>query len=81
MKQIPIITIGSPQPIDCPNCHEKNGYKLTQRIQKYADIHYLEDGSFIGCYNSDSETVLHTIKRAHCLNCNSALPFNLCFPE
>ena len=71
------IKASTPQPYDCPKCKGKYGYKVEQRIQKYIDLIYDEEGNDAGCVYSEFDKVLHTKKRACCANCNAPLPFNV----
>lgn len=71
------IKIGDKQPLPCPKCGVKWGYKVTQRIQKYVDVIYDEFGGYDGCLYSEQDKILHQIKRASCSECNTSLPFNV----
>jgi len=69
------IKLGTPQPIDCPKCKDKYGYKVVQRVQKYLDTIYDADGNDNGCVYSEHEKVLVQLKTIVCANCNTKLPF------
>lgn len=71
------IKASTPQPFDCPKCKDKLGYKVTQRIQTYTDLCYTADGENDGVVTSEYETVMYSLKRAICSNCNAKLPFNV----
>lgn len=71
------IKASTPQPSDCPKCKRRYGYKMVQRIQKYCDLIYDELGNDAGCIYSDSEKIIHTMKRAVCANCNTPLNFKV----
>ena len=71
------IKASTPQPLDCPKCKGKFGYKLVQRIQKYVDLQFNEFGEDDGCVYSEMDKILSYKKRAICANCNSLLPFNV----
>jgi len=71
------IKASTPQPYDCPKCKSKQGYKVTQRIQKYFEMFFDEEGNDDGNGYSEHDKVLSTGKRAHCCNCNTALLFNV----
>jgi DNA-directed RNA polymerase subunit RPC12/RpoP len=69
------IKVSTPQPIDCPKCKAKYGYKVVQRIQKYVDNIYDAEGNDNGCIYSDYEKILGQLKTIVCANCNAKLPF------
>jgi len=71
------IKASTPQPYDCPNCKDKLGYKVVQRVQKYYEMYYDESGNNAGNGYSEHDKPLHTMKRAYCYNCNTPLPFNV----
>ncbi len=71
------INAGDKQPLDCPKCKEKYGYQISNRIQKYVDIMYTEEGEHNGCVYSGFEKILYTIKRPYCCNCRTTLSFKV----
>ena len=57
------IKVNTPQPLDCPKCENKYGYKVVERIQKYIDTIYDQDGNNSGCVYSE-----HKYKKTICSN-------------
>ncbi len=69
------IKVSAVQPLDCPKCKARHGYKVVTRIQKHVDTIYDKFGNNAGCVYSEYEKVLSTLKTIVCVNCNAKLPF------
>ena len=68
---------GMPQPIDCPKCKTKNGYRITQIEQLHSESLFDQDGKYIGESNSDYRKVIRRLKTISCNICASKLPFEI----
>jgi hypothetical protein len=74
MKQI---KEGEPQPLPCKHCKTKEGYQVTQKIERYYDLIFDGDGFKVGGVYSDMEKVKIKYKKASCPNCQKELPFTV----
>jgi len=68
---------GMPQPLDCPKCKSKHGYRITQLEQLHSDSLFDEKGKYIGESNSDYRKVIRRLKTISCNNCSAKLPFEI----
>ena len=68
---------GMPQPIDCPKCKRKGGYRITQLEQLHSDSLFDEKGNYTGESNSDHRKVIRRLKTISCADCCTKLPFEI----
>ena len=68
---------GMPQPIDCPKCKSKLGYRITQLEQLHSDSLFDENGNYTGESNSEKRKVIRRLKTISCANCCAKLPFEI----
>jgi hypothetical protein len=77
IKQVQIKR-GDAQPLDCPVCMAKMGYKVTDYIKIHYTQFYLYNGSTEdGGQYGDREKIINNGKQARCYNCNKLLPFKI----
>jgi hypothetical protein len=72
-----VIEIGTPQPVDCPNCKCKNGYRIIQLVQLYSFNCFDKDGNYFTEINSESRKVIRQLKKVCCHECLVILPFRV----
>ncbi|KKN63242.1 hypothetical protein LCGC14_0503600 [marine sediment metagenome] len=72
-----IIELGDPQPMDCPSCGDKMGYKHSDYMKVHYETFYNSDGSEGGGSYSDFIRILNLGVIAICCECNARLPFKL----
>lgn len=68
---------GSAQPIDCPKCKSKRGYRITQLEQMHSDSLFDGEGSYFGEANSEHRKVIRRLKKISCADCCTKLPFEI----
>lgn len=68
---------GMPQPLDCPKCKSKEGYRITQVEQLYSDSIFDEHGKYVGESNGDHRKLIRRLKTISCSNCCKKLPFEI----
>lgn len=66
---------GMPQPIDCPKCKCKNGYRITQVEQFHSDSCFNKNGDYEAEINSELRKPIRRLKRISCHECLGKLPF------
>lgn len=71
------INIGDKQPLDCPKCKGKFGYRVTDYLKTHYSYYYDEDGEKLGGDYSDWQPMIHKLKTVVCHNCASKLPFKI----
>jgi hypothetical protein len=68
---------GMPQPLDCPKCKCKNGYRITQVEQYHSDSWFSQYGIYEGEINSESRKVIRRLQKISCHECLTKLPFEI----
>ena len=68
---------GMPQPIDCPKCKRKNGYRITIVEQVHSDSLFNEKGIYYGEAASDFRKFIRQLKTITCTECCSKLAFEI----
>jgi len=68
---------GDPQPLDCPKCKCKMGYKVSDLIKIHYTDFYLDSGLKDGGQYSEFERIINAGKRAVCYECNTLLHFKI----
>ena len=68
---------GMPQPIDCPKCKSKRGYRITQLEQLHSDSIFDENGDYSSESNSEHRKVIRRLKTISCADCCTKLPFEI----
>lgn len=68
---------GESQPVDCPKCKRKMGYRITQLEQIHSDSFFDENGNYTGESNSEHRKVIRRLKTITCAECCSKLSFEI----
>ncbi len=68
---------GMPQPIDCPKCKSKRGYRITQVEQLHSDSLFDENGIYTGEINSEHRKLIRRLKTISCADCCEKLSFEI----
>ena len=71
------IKIGDKQPLDCPICKDKLGYRTSDYLRTHYYDFYSEDGEKLGGDYFDCQHIINKLKTTVCHNCGSKLPFNV----
>jgi len=66
-----------PQPIDCPKCNDKLGYRVTTVQQIHSDVVYNPDGEYKTIIDSEYRKNIRTLKRIVCTECLTKLNFEV----
>jgi len=74
MKEIKEST---PQPLDCPRCKSKKGYKVIYVIEKSFEQLYDAYGNRCGNAYNEYDKIIRQWKKTYCINCNTKLPFKI----
>ena len=72
-----IIELGDPQPLDCPKCKDKMGYRVVDYLKTHYDSFYNADGTSDGGMYSEYQPAINLGKRAYCNECLTSLPFTI----
>jgi len=71
------INKGMPQPLDCPKCKAKKGYRITQVEQIHSDSVFDEDGIYETQIDSEYRKLIRVMKAVTCNSCLTKLNFNI----
>ncbi len=77
MSKQPVIKMGDPQPLECPNCEDFYGYQVSDLMRTQYTTRFNPDGSPDGGFYSEYQPIIHEGKTAECQNCGSRLPFKV----
>lgn len=68
---------GEPQPFDCPNCGDKQGYRVSKSFKIESDDIYDSNGNYVTMIDSEYRKKTRQLKTATCTECLSKLPFRI----
>ena len=68
---------GMPQPLDCPKCKSKNGYRITQVEQLHSDSCFDKNGIYETQMDSEYRKPIRKLKNISCHLCLTKLPFEV----
>jgi hypothetical protein len=68
---------GMPQPLDCPKCKCKNGYRITQVEQFHSDSCFDKNGIYETQIDSEYRKPIRRLKTISCAECCTKLPFEI----
>lgn len=71
------IKIGDIQPVACPKCKAKHGYRTSDYMKTHYYDFYSEEGEKIGGDYSEWQPIIHKSKSVTCHNCCCKLPFQV----